>query len=520
VAILVRDDLGLHMPERGTSEVYPARAVAGIMEIPGRRPCHLTSCYLRHGGRAAEGNAAILAEVGASCRAQGDDVACVVGGDFNMSPEEMIGTGFDREAELTLFHDDSLRGTFRTVKAASTIDYFFVSDRLAPAVEAMKLVEASSIKGHLPVQVRFKPELASLKALYLRPPPRLPLERVYGPIPPPPSWTVPAAVAEAALAGARAKVSGAEVDDLLEQAYSQWAHLAEEELQSYTGTVLAKRGERSLRPRLVWRSVIPEKKFRQGYPKAAAATWLNGIAGEVVRIIGEAKAAVQTDVVTETDGMDDDLGQRRAYDQGNDADGEPVDQSCDGEEGDDGEEITEEHVERRRRRPPADRRGCLAVLEEIRASLQLDAPTGEPDDEMRAAIGEAEGVLEDLVRATGLDGREEDVDAHGRPGSDALRGGWSRTSAAAAAGCLDAAMNFRTRMQAMSKSADAQLKNEEGRRWKEWLLEDFGAGASRAHAATKIPQEMVPVAARTEGGTMSSAPDALLDEQRRRFREM
>ncbi len=113
-------------------------------------------------------------------------VWCGVGGGFKMSPEQILGTEFDREIAATVMHTDVTRGTFRTKKACSTIDYFLVADRLAAAIDEVAAVEASGVRCHTPVQLRFKSRLASRKALHLRMPPKLPQERVYGPLPPPP----------------------------------------------------------------------------------------------------------------------------------------------------------------------------------------------------------------------------------------------------------------------------------------------------------------------------------------------
>ncbi len=144
-------------------------------------------------------------------------------------------------------------------------------------MEEVRTVEASGIRGHVPIQLRFKPRLATIKALHIRPPPRLATTRVYGPLPPPLNWDLPAAVAEAALGAAR--TDQAMVEEVLEAAYTQWADMAEEELEAYTGTPVAKRGERGKRPRLVWRSVLPEDKYTPTYPALAAAVWLKGLLG-------------------------------------------------------------------------------------------------------------------------------------------------------------------------------------------------------------------------------------------------
>ncbi len=293
VAIFVRDCFGLRLPTDRSHVLSPARAVMGVMEVPGGRPLRLISCYLRHGKYADDLNAATLGEIGAAVDQCGDDEVYIVAGDFNRDPSDLAAIGYDRQVSATLFHTPTERGTYRTAKARSTIDYFLVADRLAAAVDAVRTVEASGVRGHVPVQVVFKPRLAAVRALQIRQPPRLPTERVYGPIPPPGAWGHRKEVASAALAAARA--GSPMTEKILEAAYKVWADGAEEDLEAYAGVTLAKRGERGKRPKLVWRTVLPEKKIVHTYPTLAAAVWLRGIAAEMQRIVALAAAAAPGD---------------------------------------------------------------------------------------------------------------------------------------------------------------------------------------------------------------------------------
>ncbi len=147
------------------------------------------------------------------------------------------------------------RGTYRTARAASLIDYYLVSSRLAAAVQCVEVVEATGIKGHTPVRLTFKPEATTLRALHLRRPPRIGMDRLYGPLPPPLGWAPARAAAERALRAAR--TGDGDVQTLLDDAYRQWADAAEAELASYVVDPPKKLGERGRLPRLVWRSVVP-----------------------------------------------------------------------------------------------------------------------------------------------------------------------------------------------------------------------------------------------------------------------
>ncbi len=72
-------------------------------------------------------------------------------------------------------------------------------------------------------------------------------------------------------------------------------------------------------------------------------------------------------------------------------------------------------------------------------------------------------------------------------------------------------------MAGMEKVAERERDIEEQRRWKEWLEEDWHAGARRAHAATKAPVEWRPTVATADDGTKSAAPAAILEEARRKY---
>ncbi len=239
VAIFARDFLGLHFPPEEIHEIVPARAVMGVLEAPGSRPIRLISCYLKHGKGACTANAATLASIGAVIERCGDDEPCIAGGDYNMPPEELLGTEVDRRVSATLFCPDTERGTYRTAKAKSTIDYFLISDRVAAAVDDVATVEGSGVKGYVPVHVMLKPKMTSLRALHIRAPPKLATERVYGPLPMVPDWCLPRTQAKAALEAARA--DAADVGEWLERAYASWADRAEEELEGFIGVQLPKK---------------------------------------------------------------------------------------------------------------------------------------------------------------------------------------------------------------------------------------------------------------------------------------
>ncbi len=159
-----------------------------------------------------------------------------------MEPPDFALTGFEAQMGATVLAPGTARGTFRTARSSSLLDYFVVSNRTATAVQSVATVEAAGTKGHTPVILTFRPKVTSLRALHLRRPPALGLSRTYGPIEAPPDWTRAREAAEGALAAA--KSGRPDTQEYLDEAYRAWADLAELEIASYTGVQPKKFGER------------------------------------------------------------------------------------------------------------------------------------------------------------------------------------------------------------------------------------------------------------------------------------
>ncbi len=237
-AILVRDFLGTRYPPGSSHEWVPGRVVAAVLDAPGHRPMMLVSTYLVHGVGPGPANLEILASVGQRVRALQGAFEVLIGGDINMEPPDFISTGIDTELNAVVLCPGTARGTFRAAGAASLLDYFVITGRLAAAVHSVEAVEATCVKGHTPVQLTFKPRATTLRALHLRRAPRLGLDRLYGPLPPTPCWAPAKEAAERALEAARAGSGSAQA--LLDEAYRIWADTAEEELADFTDEPLKK----------------------------------------------------------------------------------------------------------------------------------------------------------------------------------------------------------------------------------------------------------------------------------------
>ncbi len=213
-------------------------------------------------------------------------------------------------------------------------------------------MEASGIKGHTPVLLEFKTRTTTIRALHLRKPPTIGVERVVGPLLAPPDWAKARAAAEDALMAARR--NDGDIQRYLDDAYRAWADLAEEELADFAASPPKKWGERGRLPNRIWRSVVPENAPRMEHPHAAAAAWLSATAREVRRI---SEAGGRTDA---TDGQfGDDIG---------------ADPMVAHAEASDAVHFDDEIARARGRKPPVSRDGCVRVLDEIIGSLDTDMP--------------------------------------------------------------------------------------------------------------------------------------------------
>ncbi len=336
----------------------------------------------------------------------------LVGADYNMQPQTLVGTGLLAELGADVVAAANPRGTCRTRTAARNYDYFLAGGQVKGIIESVRTIEGSGNKTHTPVQLALQPQATALKALHLRSPPRLPTERVFGPLPPPPEWQAAQPLFEEAVEAARSQPRG-KAEQALSAAYALWAHMAEHELGDVTGQHVAKPGTRSTRPNLVWRSVLPERRPLEEYPSASALSWIK------------------------------DLGRELA-------------------------------------RAATSERKLAEAARAVREALATDIPHGTPCDKV---IGAANGLLDitDFIINGGNgigddDGTMMVVDSMGAP--------------------RDVMGEMSKRIGDFIDDAGANLKLQEdidGRegkaKWRAWLREDAGKGASHAHAYSRIPDE-------------------------------
>ncbi len=495
VAIFAREGIGLHLPPGGSHIWSPGRAVAAVVQAPGHRPVIYVSTYLCHGKGPSGDNLEILAAVGRRLKMAPEGYGFVMGGDFNMEPPEIAATGIQEELSATILAPDTARGTFRGPRSASLLDFYIVSNRLAAAVDSIAVVEASGVKGHVPVALGFKPRVTTLRALHLRRPPIIESERVYGPIPPPPNGDRARKAAEEALRAARRNDPG--VQELLDAAYREWADVAEVEMADYASTPPKKWGERGRLPNLVWRSVMPENVPLVQHPHAAAAAWIGTMAREVRRMRNEAGK------------HDDDDGDHHD-EAGDDPDEVPV--------GDpESVQVERELARARGRKPPTSAAACIRALEELRWSLRHDMPNcgdGDATQEVEALRLRVQVEAELLLHDLGAAGAGECTDGMRAMARSLANAGEEN------GGPLERLEQLCSDIDTTEAKYTAAEKGEEIRRWREWVSEGIDQGASNAHAYTRLPKAWAPTVAELPDGSASSSVDDLMEEQRLKFKRL
>ncbi len=182
VVILARSHLGLSPPPWEDPVIVEGQAVAATLEAPTCRPKVLTSVYLLDGVGLAAANRSILAAIGSKLQtlghgAEGDSskhcgpMPYIVGGGCSLTPQDIAETDFAANIGATVVAPRNARGTCRTATSCRTLDFFLVSRGLDQGISSVAVDDKAVIKTHVPVALRFRPRLTSLRALALRAPP-------------------------------------------------------------------------------------------------------------------------------------------------------------------------------------------------------------------------------------------------------------------------------------------------------------------------------------------------------------
>ena len=126
-------------------------------------------------------------------------------GDFNMSPQQLRGTGFLTKLQHRAVIVSPGRPTCRSVDASSELDYFVLTQGLARLARQPRVGKAS-FYPHSPVQLDMPVNGKEWVHQVLKVPQQLPVERLVGPLVQSEDWadtraTVEEACSAAALGG-------------------------------------------------------------------------------------------------------------------------------------------------------------------------------------------------------------------------------------------------------------------------------------------------------------------------------
>ncbi len=461
VAIFARPHVGLCHPRAGSHIVVPHRAVAACVQPPGYRLTTLVSLYLEDGKGVGGDNLAHLGEVGKFLNCQDDQVPFVLAGDFQCTPDEVAATGFAASVGGELVACGTPRGTCRTSRTASEIDFFLVSKMLAVGIKEVATVEDAGTRPHVPVVLSFAPKLVTARALILRLPPHLGTERVYGPLPPPPSWSDVAAYVNDLLGMTR-------TDDFVyddnfrahyEAAYEAWADLAEIELVAATATVdaqaMPKYGTRGRRPQLRWRSVLPERPPEPLDDDARLTRWR-----DLANLLSELKR-----VAWAIDHADAD---------------EDADDELDGDHG-----SHEPCAQDERRSFDCNLLECMCSIREQLGGLGPHADLADVNDE-DADGGQGRQLVrygDAVVRMRALAGAMI-VALRNRVGGEGINGTEFVTGIP---GLGDRVNELADDVACRLDHAAAAARNGHASKWKDWIMSNLHAGARNAHRFFAAP---------------------------------
>ncbi len=384
----------------------------------------------------------------------------------------------------------SPRGTCRSTRHSSEIDYFVVHKLLAVGVETVATVEGAGTRPHVPVALAFKPRLVTARALVLRQPPKIGTTRVYGPLPPPPvEW---ARVAEAVKElVTMTRTDGFTVDDVfrgkLEKAYEQWADLAEVEVEAAAddGQELPVKGTRGRRPQLRWRSVLPERPPRPVDDDDVLTMWRS-----IANTLTELKR-----ITWEAGGHDD---------------------HADDDPGDDGPEAAgEDGHARLARQVKWDRlvecvNGIRAQLNRIGA-VNYCGDIGDGAGAMDADVAEDDdGNITYDIAVVRMRAIAAAVNVEIR---NARRAGVAPTGEAAAGigNVANMAQRLGEELEAKLNAIAGKAKCRAEHEWRTWIQRNLHAGARNAHRFLRLPEEWRPTTVIDPDGVTTADPLKLVE---------
>ncbi len=371
--------------------------------------------------------------------------------------------------------------------ANSEIDYVLVSNGLARAVDKVVTVEGAGTRPHVLVRLQCIPRVTSQRALVLRVPPPMPTERIVGPVRPLPDWGGMVKWAKDLMTRAES-ANLADVENELGTMYEVWADMAEREVAELTGFSPTKYGLRGRKPKLVWRSTVPEKAKKREWCEADAWRWLLPVAWSL-RLQGSALGIDHLGVECDFPDASPDVRPRADDD-------DPVEDALDADDfGDHADHDAVDLIDV----ADAILEICMALEDPPEAACRLCRGTDVDGSEAPFRT-----LLDELSRFARELGDIADI-LRGGAGDEARREAETRYRAWSTL-CDDVTARIK---EAAAGADDAELR-EQRAKWAGWAREKVNAGARNAHRFLRLPEEWRPTTVIVEDGVHTSSPLALL----------
>ncbi len=312
------------------------------------------------------------------------------------------------------------------------------------------------------------------------------MQRIIGPLRPPPEWRELRtwATALAARAADPDDPCGTDFTDEFSRLYSQWADAAEVELVEATGAHYfgepKRQGLRGKAPALVWRSIVPERPPRDG---ADGQTQWRSVAARAIEVQRSLHHMLATDPAL------DDHAVPEPGVPADDADGDPLMDGLGGA-----------HVQLGQ---------AAGILDDILGELdQFDA--GTIDDELAGAVA----ALRDIA-SEAKDINSILITAQANAGRDDIRAGIARVN-----DVLGRLTDVREIINRGLYAAAEACKRKGLEEWREWVRRNIDAGARHAHKYLALPEEWQPTSLLTADGVLSSNPLQLIDSYRLKYDQL
>ena len=261
VALLVHEAMGLRKAQMPECQ-FQGRLIAGLVQAPGHREMCVIVAYLWVGEGLSRRNLGILSKIGEV--AIMNESHTIVMGDFNVGPSVVAASGFLQRAGMTMLKPEG--PTFFSGDRMSLIDYGMATDSLAKLIMKVQVRSNSTLANHRPVTFTLNEASACMKYMTIKEHPIIPAKRIIGPIQEgEASFDDLHQEAQSLL---QQLVSSSCCNDLVDEGmrniYKDMVHRMEFGLSKLTDKVLPGNSTRGEGPKVVWRSVLPEKK--QGKP--------------------------------------------------------------------------------------------------------------------------------------------------------------------------------------------------------------------------------------------------------------